>query len=108
MSAVQRVPVTGSAPARGVEPGTAAPADAGSRGEIAAGSIAEAVEALNRYAAQAGAELSFRVDDELGRIIVTVLDKRDGSVLRQIPAEEALRISRMIQQARASLVEGVV
>lgn len=107
VSAIPRTAAAGLASERGMQPDSAAPADASSRGEIAAGAITQAVEALDRYAAEAGAELSFRVDDELGRIIVTVLDRRDGSVLRQIPAEEVLRIARMIQQARARLVEGV-
>jgi flagellar protein FlaG len=87
--------------------GTAAAAQPGAASAGATlDSVAQAVETLQRYAAQAGAELSFRVDEELDRIIVTVLDRRDGTVLRQIPSEEALRISRMIAEARAGLVEG--
>ena len=82
---------------------TAPPAKTGS----AADAIASAVDALQRYAESAGAELSFRVDDEHGRVIVTVQDRRDGTVLRQIPSEEVLRISRMLDESAANLVQEV-
>lgn len=97
VSASRRAP----APSAGTEP-----ADQGTTGG-GADSIASAVDALQRYAEHAGAELSFRVDDELGRVIVTVQDRRDGTVLRQIPSEEVLRISRMIAESAANLVQEV-
>ncbi len=99
------------APERGTPPveaaATAAPGPQEARPEVGVAAVAEAAEALQRYANEAGAELSFRVDAELGRVVVTLLDRRDGSVLRQIPSEEAIRIARMIGNPQAQLMEGV-
>ena len=99
VAASRRTSAAAAAP--GTEPAPAVQA------ESAADAIASAVDALRRYAERAGAELSFRVDDEYGRVIVTVQDRRDGTVLRQIPSEEVLRISRMLDESAASLVQEV-
>jgi flagellar protein FlaG len=44
--------------------------------------------------ATAGTQLKFRVDTDVGRVVVQVLDAQSGEVLRQIPREEALRLAR--------------
>ncbi len=63
--------------------------------------------ALQKHAERAGAELSFRVDEELGRIVITVLDRRDGTILRQIPSEEAMRIARYLAEQISHVVDTV-
>jgi flagellar protein FlaG len=72
------------------------------------GSLEDVVHALREQATAAGAELEFSIDEELGRVIVTLRDMRDGSVLRQIPQEEVLRIARLLRQKPAPLVQAVV
>lgn len=64
-----------------------------------------AVEVLAARAAQASAELDFRVDEDSGRVIVSVVDRRDGTVLRQMPSEEALRIARTLARYEPRLIE---
>lgn len=71
------------------------------------GAAEAAAAALQRHADGAKAELSFRVDEELGRVVVTVLDRRDGTVLRQIPSEEALRIARRLAEQDSHLVDAM-
>jgi len=44
--------------------------------------------------ATAGTQLKFRVDSDVGRVVVQVLDSQSGEVLRQIPREEALKLAR--------------
>lgn len=44
------------------------------------------MQSMNRY-------LEFRIDQDSGRTIVTVKDKTTGDVVRQIPAEEVLRLA---------------
>jgi flagellar protein FlaG len=44
------------------------------------------MQGLNRY-------LEFRVDQESGRTVVTVKDKATGETIRQIPAEEIMRLA---------------
>jgi flagellar protein FlaG len=65
------------------------------------------VARMQRQAESAGAELRFSIDEELGRVVVTVRDRRDGSVLRQIPSEEALRIAHALAEQINPLVQAV-
>ena len=71
-------------------------------GEPASGDEPQNLEAalpwLQSAAEQAGLELSFSIDRDTDRIVVTVADRRDGSIIRQIPSEEALRIARHLQR----------
>lgn len=67
--------------------------------------LGSAVEELAARAAESGAELDFRIDRDLNRVIVTVTDRRDGTVLRQMPSEEALRIARHLARYEPHLIE---
>lgn len=67
--------------------------------------LMRALDDLADHAAQAGAELNFRVDEDSGRVIVSVIDARDGTVLRQMPSEEALRIARSLARFEPHLIE---
>lgn len=108
------IPVPASAPATPVSlssaggptplpplPGSAAAPDQTQENQ----QLADAVKALNeRYATQR-TDLRFTVDKESGNTVVAIVDSKDGTVLRQIPSEEALRISRALSQTRGSLIE---
>lgn len=69
--------------------------------------LSETVAALNRHAEAQGTDLSFHIDDDLGRVVVTVTDRRDGSVLRQIPSEEALQLARHLQDPSGRVIAAV-
>jgi flagellar protein FlaG len=105
------VPASGNGPSAWTASGTA---PAASR-PVAAPAVGAAVavdeprlEALTRsfeqLAAEHGAELSFRVDEDSGRVIVSVLDRADGTVLRQMPSEEALHLARTLAQRDPQLI----
>ncbi|MGQ0697891.1 MAG: flagellar protein FlaG [Panacagrimonas sp.] len=74
---------------------------------IAAASVdlQSALKELAVRTAQSGAELQFRVDQDSGRVIVSIVDPKDGTVLRQIPGEEALRIARMLAPDKTHLIQ---
>ena len=61
-----------------------------------AAQLQQAVDDLNRHFSSLRTDLKFSIDRELDRIIVVVVDAQDGTVLRQIPGEDALRIARML------------
>ena len=42
--------------------------------------------------------LEFRVDDNSGRTVITVLDSNTQEIIRQIPNEEALRFASRLQE----------
>jgi flagellar protein FlaG len=75
----------------GNAPAQAAPGAAGDRDAHRA--IAEA----NRQLAQKASELTFEFDDSAARVVVRLIDKQTGQVLRQIPSKEALQIARALQ-----------
>lgn len=68
------------------------------------GDLQQALEAIDRYLAENRSGLEFRVDKDLGRVIVSIVDP-DGKVLRQIPGEEALRIARLLAKDRNGLID---
>ena len=67
--------------------------------------IEAALEELVARAAESGAQLDFRIDEDSGRVVVSVVDRRDGTVLRQMPSEEALRIARNLARYEPHLIE---
>jgi flagellar protein FlaG len=62
----------------------------------------ESIEALvDRISEQINIErrsLSFQVDDDYGRTIVSVIDLETEEVVRQIPSEEVVRLAKAIRE----------
>jgi flagellar protein FlaG len=52
-----------------------------------------AVAHINRVLASASRVLAFSVDEVTGKTVVRVMDQTTGSVVRQIPSEEALALA---------------
>jgi flagellar protein FlaG len=84
----------------------AARADAVAPAPIDAAQLAQALQEANRALMEKGAQLSFELDDQTQRVIVRLVDKKTGDVLRQIPSREALAIARAlaVPHAGAGLV----
>lgn len=53
---------------------------------------------IERAVRSSGRNLQFRIDDESGRVVVSVRDSDSGELIRQIPSEAALRIARALEQ----------
>lgn len=64
----------------------------------------QAVAELNRYVARSRTDLQFRVDEDAGRVVVSIVDTDSGRVLRQMPSEDALRIARYLESGGAGLL----
>lgn len=62
----------------------------------ATSTLEQAVDRLNRYVAGSRTDLQFRIDEEAGRVVVSIVDSDSGRVLRQMPSEDALRIARYL------------
>lgn len=110
------VPSTGSTgrPVRGQATQAQVPSVGPASGELqnprewlGAGSqddLAKAVQVSNELLAQMGSDLQFGFDEELGRAIVKVIDKRSGEVIRQLPSEEALEVAKALKSLTAGLL----
>jgi flagellar protein FlaG len=60
---------------------------------------------IDSYLKRMGRELTFRVDDETGMTVVTVLETATGDVIRQIPSEEVLRLAQHLAAGNSSLLD---
>lgn len=60
---------------------------------------------IREFLARTGRSLDIRFDEETGYFITKVKAQGSGDIVRQIPSEEMLRISRNIDQMRGRLVD---
>ncbi|MBE4591889.1 flagellar biosynthesis protein FlaG [Vibrio navarrensis] len=61
------------------------------------------VEKMNEFISSINKGVSFKVDEESGKDVVTIYEARTGNIIRQIPDEEMLEIfRRLVSQATRS------
>ena len=74
-------------------------------------SVEKAAAQMEQYARSAGRSLQFRVDQDSGRVVVSVRDPDTGELIRQIPSESALRIAEDLGGSSAAapslIIEGL-
>jgi flagellar protein FlaG len=66
--------------------------------------LTEAVSKLNDYVQNIHRDLSFSVDKDSGQTVVKVYDSETKEVIRQIPAEETLKLAASLKEHLASLL----
>lgn len=66
--------------------------------------LEEMVEKIEEFVGTLNKGLAFRIDEESGRNVVTVYEKRSGDVVRQIPDEDMLELSRQLASHSGGLV----
>jgi flagellar protein FlaG len=64
----------------------------------------KAVEQIQSYLRESGRNLSVSFDESTDRYVARVVEASSGEVIRTIPAEEVLEVSRMIQEHLGGLV----
>ena len=69
-----------------------------SKTESAQENIDQAVQRMNDHVQLVNRQLEFKIDEDSGRTVITVLDSDTQEVIRQIPNDEALRFARKLQQ----------
>jgi len=60
--------------------------------------VAAAVTGANRFFEQANRELRFERSDVGNSVVVQVMDRKTGEVLRQFPSEQMLQISKDLEK----------
>ena len=58
-----------------------------------------AIQNMNDSARTRLRDLTFRVDEALGRPVISVVSSKTGDVVRQIPTEVALKVAHQIEDA---------
>lgn len=69
--------------------------------------LEQALAEANQQPSVVAANLSFSIDQDSKRVVVKLIDNTTQDVIRQIPSEEFLRMSRAIQQMQGLLVKEV-
>jgi len=66
--------------------------------------VDQAARHIEDFVKSVGRSLSFSVDASTGQHIMRVVDPNSGEVIRQLPADETLRIARSIDYFQSMLV----
>ena len=66
--------------------------------------VKEAVAAANDAMKGIKSELDFSIDEDTGRTVVRVVDRRTGDIIRQMPAKELLEIAKTLDRLQGLLV----
>ncbi|MCL1139643.1 flagellar protein FlaG [Shewanella pneumatophori] len=74
-------------------------------GEEKAADMHEVANELNDMISLMRKGLAFKVDEQSGQSIVSVLDVDSGDVIRQIPNEEALELAQKLAEVAGSLLK---
>lgn len=69
--------------------------------------VIELSEKLNESIQKIQRDLNFHVDEDLGEIVVKVIDRSTEEVIRQIPSEEMLSLSRNIEEVNSLLFDRI-
>lgn len=66
--------------------------------------VAAAVQSANAYVQSVSTNLQFTLDEDTGHTVVKMIDIQTAEVLRQIPSEEMLAISKSIDRMQGLLI----
>lgn len=64
-----------------------------------------AVSRLSEHLRSTPVDVRYSVDEDTRQVVVKVVDRQDGEVIRQIPSEEMLRIAKAIDTMRGVLID---
>jgi flagellar protein FlaG len=60
--------------------------------------VKQAAARANAELRQRASELAFEFEDDIAKVVVKLIDKGTGEVIRQFPSEEMLRIARALSK----------
>jgi flagellar protein FlaG len=66
------------------------------------------VEAINEQLTLLNQSLQFRIDEDTRDVVIRVVDKDSGEVIKQIPPEEIMKLRRRLSEMSSLFVEKTV
>lgn len=81
------------------------PGQPGSRTQPTPEELTQAVQQIQNVLPEMARSLQFSIDKDLGVAVVKVIDKDSNKVIRQIPSEEVLQISKALDKLQGLLVK---
>ncbi|MBA6420362.1 flagellar protein FlaG [Pseudomonas neustonica] len=73
--------------------------------EVERDQLQTAVTDLQDFIQSVRRDINFNLDEDSGRVVVNVTEAASGDVIRQLPSEEALRLSENLSEIRSLLFE---
>lgn len=73
--------------------------------EVSVEDLKKAIEEFKLTTDHVDKRLKFRVSDEIGRVVVTIIDRSTGDVLKEIPSKEIQRLHDHIREAMGVLFD---
>jgi len=67
--------------------------------------VRESVEKLNAFIRPYVTSLQFSVDKDLGRVVVKIMDSETKEVIKQIPSEDVLALTKALSKVAGLFVE---
>lgn len=67
------------------------------------GTLEQAVSALQHSLQASERQLDFSIDDATGQVVVKVIARQSGEVIRQLPSEEALKLAQRLEEDNSLL-----
>lgn len=64
-----------------------------------------AVVEMNDFVQSVSRDIDFKLEDDSGRVVVSITDRETGNVIRQIPSEEALKLAESLSEARSLMLK---
>ncbi|MCK8043355.1 flagellar protein FlaG [Shewanella sp. 1CM18E] len=80
-------------------------ADAAQAKELDSEALTDVTDELNDMMSLMRKGLAFRVDEDSGQSVVSVMDVASGDVIRQIPNEEALELAQKLAEVAGFLLK---
>jgi flagellar protein FlaG len=72
---------------------------------LARESLDSAVASISSFVQSVQRSLDFSIDESSGEVVVRVTDRDSGELIRQLPSEEALRLSEQLEGLRSLMFE---
>ncbi|WP_198245383.1 flagellar protein FlaG [methane-oxidizing endosymbiont of Gigantopelta aegis] len=72
------------------------------------GQLKQAVKDVNAVFQETQRNLQFQIDEDTQEMVVKIVDKESGEVIRQIPSEEMLALTKRMQELDAAGQHGLV
>ncbi|WP_172656945.1 flagellar protein FlaG [Collimonas arenae] len=63
------------------------------------------IDDINRRLQLKAVSVEFQIDPDYKDVILKVVDQQDGKVILQIPSEEVVRVSKVMDQLKGVLLE---
>lgn len=69
--------------------------------------VSKAVDNLNQQLAKTGQNLTFTLDQDSETVVVKIIERDTQKVIRQIPSEDALALSKSMENMRGLLLNSI-